>query len=70
MEEMQLRPAAAEEIEQALAHALRFDGSKQFRAANDMMARIAAAHVLAQLQRAGFVIMRAPDLAGHAVPGG
>ena len=52
-----LRPATPDEIEQALAHALRFDGHKAFRPSGEMMAKITAAHLVDHLQRAGFVVM-------------
>jgi len=63
-----LRPAAAHEIEQALAHALRYDGSKAFRASGEMMAKITAAHLAEQLRRGGFVIMKAPAAVAHEAP--
>jgi len=37
-----LRPASAEEIEQALAHTLRFDGRKAFKLSGESMAKITA----------------------------
>jgi hypothetical protein len=48
-----LRPAETAEIEQALAHALQFDGRKQFK-----LAKLTAAHLLECLERAGFVVMK------------
>jgi len=53
-----LRPAETTELEQALAHALVFDGRKQFGVSGEMMARITAAHLVEQLGRAGFVVMK------------
>ena len=55
-----LRPAEPGEFEQALAHALQYDGRKAFRRADNMMAAIAAAHVAQCLERAGFVVMKKP----------
>jgi hypothetical protein len=63
-----LRPATPEEIEQTLAHSLRFDGRKAFRPSGEMMAKITAAHLVAQLQRAGFVVMKKPPTACHRAP--
>jgi hypothetical protein len=48
-----LRPATINEFEQALAHALRFDGRKAFKVSGEMMAKITAAHLAEQLRRSG-----------------
>ena len=58
-----LRPASAEEIEQSLSFALRYDGRKRVRHADDAMARITAERLVAHLQRSGYVLMKGPDLA-------
>jgi hypothetical protein len=63
-----LRPADIAEIEQALPHVLQFDGRKQFRVSGEMMARITAAHLVEQLGRAGFVVMKKPPAAAHSAP--
>ncbi len=63
-----LRPADAAEFEQALAHALQFDGRRAFRLSGEMMAKITAAHLVEQLARAGFVIMKKPPAAQHEAP--
>jgi hypothetical protein len=60
-----LRPADAAELEQALAHALQFDGRKAFRASGEMMAKITAAHLVEQLGRAAFVVMKKPPAPRH-----
>jgi hypothetical protein len=60
--------ASDAEFEQALAHALQFDGRKTFRTAGGMMARITAAHLVGQLRRAGFVVMKGPPGTDHAAP--
>jgi hypothetical protein len=55
-----LRPATPEELQQALVHALKFNGRRQFQSSRDAMAEITAAH-LAEALRAGlFVVMKAP----------
>ena len=58
-----LRPATPAELELAIAHALQFDGKKQFRLSGEMMAKITAAHLAECLRRGGFVIMKLPP--GH-----
>jgi len=63
-----LSPADPAELEQALAHALRFDGRKQFRPSGEMMAKITAAHLLEQLKQAGYVVMKKPPAARHVAP--
>ena len=63
-----LRPATTDELEHALAHALRFDGQKAFRTSGEMMATITAAHLVAYLRRAGFVVMKAPPAPAHKAP--
>jgi hypothetical protein len=67
-----LRPADRADLEQALAHALLFDGRKAFRVSREMMAKITAAHLVEQLGRAGFVVMKKPaaPLHGAAAPFG
>jgi hypothetical protein len=63
-----LQPADPAELEQALAHALRFDGRKQFRTSGEMMAKITAAHLVEQLKQAGYVVMRKPLAPRHEAP--
>jgi hypothetical protein len=63
-----LRPAEPAELEQALAHALQYDGRKVFRTSGEMMAKITAAHLVAQLRRAGFVVMKKPPAVPHSAP--
>jgi hypothetical protein len=64
----ELRPAAAAELEQAIAHALQFDGRKAFRVSGEMMARITAAHLVEQLARGGFVVMKRPEPGEYRAP--
>jgi hypothetical protein len=63
-----LRPASAEEIEQALAHALRFDGRKAFKLSSESMAKITAAHLAECLRQSGFVVMKKPPEPPHRAP--
>jgi hypothetical protein len=64
-----LRGATIDELEQALAHALRFDGRKAFKTSGEMMARITAAHLAEQLRRSGFVVMKKPPTPMHSDAG-
>jgi hypothetical protein len=68
-----LRPASTDEPEQALAHALRFDGRKAFKLSGESMAKITAAHLAECLRVGGFVVMKNPPSpmltdAGHYDP--
>ncbi|MCQ8242540.1 hypothetical protein [Rhizosaccharibacter radicis] len=58
-----LRPATADEIEQSLAFALRFDGRRRVNTADDAMARITAERLLRHLLLSGFVLMKRPEAA-------
>ncbi len=64
-----LRPATPDELEQALAHALRFDGRKAFNTSGEMMAKITAAHLAECLRQSGFVVMKKPPTPMHSDPG-
>ena len=55
-----LRPATPEEIAQALAFALRFEGRRRVRHADELVARIAADRLVQHLERSGFVVMKRP----------
>ena len=59
-EDLRLIPAAAEDIEEALAFALRFDGRKRAHGGDELMARITAERLVKHLDRSGFVVMRKP----------
>ncbi len=56
----QLRPATAEEIAETLSFALRYDGRRRVRTADDAMARITAERLVEHLERSGFVLMKRP----------
>ncbi len=69
----ELRPASTEEIEQCLSFALRYDGRKRVRHADDAMARITAERLVQHLERSGYVILRKPagampSTSGHRHP--
>ena len=59
-EKAALRPASAQEIEVSLSFALRFDGRKRVRHADEAMARIAAERLVQHLERSGYVLLMKP----------
>jgi hypothetical protein len=63
-----LRPADPEDVRQALAFALTFDGRRSFRTSGEMMAKITAEHLLRHLEQCGFVVMKQPPRTGHSTP--
>jgi hypothetical protein len=65
MKDRPLTQAAPEDIEQSLAHALIFDGRRQFKESSQVMAKITSQHLLQCLMQAGYVIMRKPPLPPH-----
>ena len=68
MPEDELRPATGEEIEEALAFALHFDGRKRVHHGDEFMARITAERLLGHLERSGFVVMKKPATKLHSIP--
>ena len=64
-----LRPASAQEIEESLSFALRFDGRKRVRHADDVMARITAERLVQHLERSGYVILKKPGRTGPSTSG-
>src|SRR5579875_2346850 len=48
------------EIERAIAHGLRWDGRRRARDTRDMIAKVAAEEIYAQLQADGFLFRRRP----------
>jgi hypothetical protein len=61
-----LTPAAPEDLADALAFALRFDGRRRKHDAAEMMARIVAKRLVEHLERSGFVVMKRPPIGGNA----
>jgi hypothetical protein len=55
-----LSPATPEDLADALAFALRFDGRKRKHDAGEFMATIVAKRLVEHLDRAGFVVMKKP----------
>jgi hypothetical protein len=64
-----LTPAAPEDLAEALAFALRFDGRRRKHDAAEMMARIVAKRLVEHLERSGFVVMKKPPTVGAAALG-
>jgi hypothetical protein len=61
-----LRPAAPEEVADALAYAMTFDSrGKARRTGVEYAAKLAAEGLVRHLQASGYVIMRKPPLAPH-----
>ena len=63
-----LTPAAPEDLADALAFALRFDGRKRKHDSAEIMAAIVAKRIVEHLERAGFVVMKRPPIRGSAAP--
>jgi hypothetical protein len=59
-DECPLQPATAEDVVDALAFALRFEGRRRVYHADDSMARITADRLMRYLEKSGFVVMKRP----------
>ena len=57
------RLAQPDEIADALAFALQYEGRRRVRHADTLMARITAERLVRHLKRSGFVLMKAPSAA-------
>ena len=64
-----LTPADANDLADALAFALRFDGRRGKGDAAEFMADIVAKRLVRHLERAGFVVMKRPPGIGGAAIG-
>ena len=64
-----LSPAAAEDVADALAFALRFQGRKRVHNADEIMSAIVAKRLVEHLERSGFVVMKKPPIGGGAALG-
>jgi hypothetical protein len=64
-----LSPASPDDLADALAFALRFDGRKRKHDAGEFMAAIVARRLVEHLDRAGFVVMKKPPAIGAAALG-
>jgi hypothetical protein len=56
-----LTPATQDDVRDALAFALMFNGKKRYHQADSHMAGIVAKHLIEHLERCGFVIMKSPQ---------
>jgi hypothetical protein len=65
----QFTPAKPDDVVEAIAYALQFDGRKRTHRADEIMARIVAVQLIEALERAGLVIMQRPPVAGGAAIG-
>jgi hypothetical protein len=63
-----LSPATAEDVAEALAFALRFQGRKRVHNADELMSSIAAKRLVEHLERCGFVVMKKPPIGGSTPP--
>ncbi len=61
-----LTPATPDDLADALAFALRFDGRRRKHDAAEMMAAIVAKRLVEHLERSGFVVMKRPAIGGSA----
>jgi hypothetical protein len=60
-DDLNVIPMTAEERRRDLAFALTFDGRKRFRRADNLLADIAAQHIVNYLERCGMVVMRSRE---------
>ena len=61
-----LTPATPENLQEALAFALRFNGKKRYYQADGHMANIVAIHLIEHLNLCGFVVMKKPPAPAHS----
>lgn len=64
-----LTPASAQDVADALAFALRFQGRKRTHNADELMSAIVARRLVEHLERSGFVVMKRPPIGGSAPHG-
>jgi hypothetical protein len=65
-DDRKLTQATPAELEQTLAHALRYDGRRAFKLSAESMAQITAAHLVTCLLKSGFVVMKVPPSVAHS----
>jgi hypothetical protein len=61
-----LTPASPDDLANALAFALRFEGRRRKNGADEMLTKIVAKRLVDHLERAGFVVMKRPPIIGAA----
>ena len=69
MPDARLTPATPEDLADALAFALRFNGRKRVHSADEIMSAIVAKRLVEHLERSGFVVMKRPPIGGSAPQG-
>jgi hypothetical protein len=65
MTDRKLNPVSREALVQAIQHGMLFDGRKRSHSWDKINAQVAAEKLADYLERANFVVMRAPPLAPH-----
>ena len=63
-----LTPATAEDVADALAYALRFQGRTRVHNADELMSEIVAKRLVEHLERSGFVVVEKPPIGGSTPP--
>ena len=63
-----LTPATPEETAMTLAFALRFEGKRRIRDAEETMARITAERLVKHLELSGYVLMKKLPPRGYSTP--
>lgn len=58
-------PVSPDDLADALAFALKFEGRKRVHYADDFMSQIVARRLVRHLERAGFVVMKRPPIGGR-----
>ncbi len=67
MTDRQMRPATRDEVVQALAYGLRFEGRRRAHHADELMARIAAEKLADYLSRSNLIVMNGPVASAHSI---
>jgi hypothetical protein len=63
-----MEEASPEDVAQAIAFALQYDGRKRNHQADNLMARIVAERLVRHLQQSGFVLMKRPAAEAPSAP--
>lgn len=61
-----LRPATADELENTLVFALRYDGRKRVHTGDEFLAKITAQRLVEHLEQSGYVVMKKPPAPFHS----
>ena len=59
-DKLALRTTTADELQDSLSFALRYEGRKRVHQADDVMARITAERLVRHLEASGYVLMKKP----------